>query len=317
MLVFPVVITFAQYANVKAVLFRNSTAPGLAYHTVSLTLYTDPALKVNRPNVSIKKLNFPFVLTTPLTQTLIVNGYDESVYTRTLNYEPNIGFINFLDSFWVAGVRNFVTDDRSRIYIQSDMGQLLSFSENEGPQVTNLPLGPSNFTLVGNQVTYNPMCTDADGDSLSYQLGWLSGSDYYLAAKATINPTTGLCSFSKDSTDQGIYGFSIRVYDWRRNNGTLENCGVTNLGFVFTTNLALSAIENYRSTDKVNLYPNPSNGKFTLDGTGDLLINDMLGREVLKKQIAQKEEVEIKTKGIYIVTLKSEKEILTRKIVVE
>ena len=79
---------------------------------------------------------------------------------------------------------------------------------------------------------------------------------------------------------------------------------------VFCTKPYDQLCENHRSTFK--LYPNPSNGYITIEGTGTIIITNVLGQTILTKEIEGKEKVEL-PQGMYFVTLGSE----TRKFVVE
>ena len=68
--------------------------------------------------------------------------------------------------------------------------------------------------------------------------------------------------------------------------------------------------ENLRNTFK--LYPNPTKGHATIEGTGLLVITNTFGQTVLTKEIEGKAKVEL-PKGLYFVKLGNE----TKKIVVE
>lgn len=61
-----------------------------------------------------------------------------------------------------------------------------------------------------------------------------------------------------------------------------------------------------------NIYPNPTKGIFTVEGTGRLAVMNVLGQTVLTKEIDGKETLEL-PKGMYFVKLVDE----TRKLVVE
>ena len=68
--------------------------------------------------------------------------------------------------------------------------------------------------------------------------------------------------------------------------------------------------ENLRSTFKI--YPNPSNGHITIEGSGIVTITNVFGQTMMTKDIKGKGKVEL-PQGIYFVTLGRE----TRKVVVE
>lgn len=62
----------------------------------------------------------------------------------------------------------------------------------------------------------------------------------------------------------------------------------------------------------VSVYPNPTSGHFTVEGTGKLTISNMVGQTILNKKIDGKTTIEL-PQGLYFVKLGGE----TRKIVVE
>lgn len=64
--------------------------------------------------------------------------------------------------------------------------------------------------------------------------------------------------------------------------------------------------------DQIMVYPNPAQGRFTVEGTGTLQICNLLGQTILNKKIQGKTIVEL-PQGLYFVELNGE----TRKIVVE
>ena len=61
-----------------------------------------------------------------------------------------------------------------------------------------------------------------------------------------------------------------------------------------------------------SVYPNPTNGTFTVEGTGQMTITNVLGQTVLAREIDGMENVEL-PRGMYFVKLNGQ----TRKIVVE
>ena len=69
-------------------------------------------------------------------------------------------------------------------------------------------------------------------------------------------------------------------------------------------------VQNDVSTFSV--YPNPTNGTFTVEGTGQMTITNVLGQTVLAREIDGKENVEL-PRGLYFVKLNAS----TRKVIVK
>ena len=108
----------------------------------------------------------------------------------------------------------------------------------------------------------------------------------------------------EDLTQNTSYVFTQRLKETRSHNAS-----PTSPEAVFST-MPDQLGENLRSTFMV--YPNPSKGHITIEGSGTLTITDILGQILLTKEIRGKAKVEL-PKGMYFVTLSGE----TRKIVVE
>lgn len=82
------------------------------------------------------------------------------------------------------------------------------------------------------------------------------------------------------------------------------------LSFSNMTEDILAVGEN--AGNQIRIYPNPSNGRFTAEGTGTMHISNVLGQEIMTKEINGKETIEL-PQGLYFVQLNG----ATRKIVVE
>ena len=82
------------------------------------------------------------------------------------------------------------------------------------------------------------------------------------------------------------------------------------LSFSNLTDFLLGIGEN--EGQQCRVYPNPANGRFTVEGTGTMRITNVLGQEIMAKEIDGKETVALQ-KGLYFVKLNG----ATRKVVVE
>ena len=79
----------------------------------------------------------------------------------------------------------------------------------------------------------------------------------------------------------------------------------------------------YTLSDKINLYPNPTSGKFSIDlendsGLIELSIRDIYGRLGYSENVQNKNRINIELNqdaGIYFLMLKSAEGILVQKIV--
>ena len=83
-----------------------------------------------------------------------------------------------------------------------------------------------------------------------------------------------------------------------------------NDGFPILVEDNLSVAESSGNT--FNVYPNPAQGRFMVEGTGTMTISNVMGQTILTREIDGKETVEL-PRGMYFVKLGGE----TRKIVVE
>ena len=84
-----------------------------------------------------------------------------------------------------------------------------------------------------------------------------------------------------------------------------------------TTMFTLWATAGYESTDEyesstTNIYPNPSTGSLTVEGTGLMTITNALGQDVLRKEIIDKETVTLKN-GVYFVKIND----ITRRVIIQ
>ncbi|WP_191906990.1 T9SS type A sorting domain-containing protein [Adhaeribacter soli] len=105
--------------------------------------------------------------------------------------------------------------------------------------------------------------------------------------------------------------------------------GSTATRFVLHVGARVSGVADATKGMEVKLYPNPSQGKFQLQLSGlkassaEMTITDIAGKVVMQKQVKASngtisEAVELKAaKGIYLLQIKADQQVITRKVVVE
>ena len=73
-----------------------------------------------------------------------------------------------------------------------------------------------------------------------------------------------------------------------------------------TTMYTLWATAGYESIDEsssaTSIYPNPSSGNLTIEGNGIMTVTNLVGQEVLKKEIIEKEIITLE-KGVYFIKI--------------
>lgn len=88
--------------------------------------------------------------------------------------------------------------------------------------------------------------------------------------------------------------------------------------------LAVGINELVAGKDLINLYPNPSNGKITIDlkafNASKITVADVLGQEIQTRQLRSEDAVDVslieERSGIYFVTCESENQTITKKIII-
>ena len=104
----------------------------------------------------------------------------------------------------------------------------------------------------------------------------------------------------------------------------INGCSV----FSDTLNLTLASILGLKSNIEISVYPNPFNGKFTLEisrifsDKATLSITDLMGKTILNKAIEKKPELikmemdlKEESKGIYFLKFQDGETIILRKII--
>jgi hypothetical protein len=87
--------------------------------------------------------------------------------------------------------------------------------------------------------------------------------------------------------------------------------------FLSDCSIANGLIEDQATYFKI--YPNPSSGKYQIQGTGTLSVHNALGELILRKNILGNSSIDLSVyaDGIYALQLQTEKATLTRKLIKE
>jgi len=82
----------------------------------------------------------------------------------------------------------------------------------------------------------------------------------------------------------------------------------------------ITGIQKKTFNNTINIYPNPTSGKFTVERKGELTICNLLGEEILSKKLtSSKSEIDLSNqpKGIYIVKVRDNGNNYTIKILIK
>ena len=90
------------------------------------------------------------------------------------------------------------------------------------------------------------------------------------------------------------------------------DCDCATAMYTLWTTAGYESIDEYDITT-MSIYPNPSSGNITIEGTGMITITNAIGQKVLEKQIIEKETITLE-KGIYFVKINNS---LTQKLLVK
>lgn len=180
------------------------------------------------------------------------------------------------------GNYNFCFNDRNRnsgvVNIPNSVNQVMSFESllviptfaagnNSSPVFVNLPIA---YGCINNGCyTYNPLATDANGDSLSYSvLSCLNpGASIPTTGSGgifTINPITGLLTWCNPQL-QGDYNVIIKITEWRKDSGgNYFVIGCVNRDTQLTITSCTGIKEMGEEKIILSVFPNPITENFTI-----------------------------------------------------
>ncbi|WKN43908.1 T9SS type A sorting domain-containing protein [Tunicatimonas pelagia] len=249
-----------------------------------------------------------------------------------------ITFTEFNRNANVVNIRNSVN---TPLYVEAKL-VIDPFLCNSTPQLS----GVGNYRAYVNSAFAQELSIyDPDGDSLSLELivpkQELGVPVAYLGAPLDVNlryadnPTnaegTGLPTFAFDTSAlvwnapnlPGDFVVALRVNEWREINGEWQQLGyvtrdltiqvldtVNNISF---TDIITSTPEEELHKPEVRLFPNPNEGEFTLEITGDIwraataTLHNIIGQEINRRTVLPGENsysIPECQPGVYFLTLR-------------
>lgn len=234
-----------------------------------------------------------------------------------------------------AGINNIPNSDQIGFYLHSLL-VISNFSQNNSsPVLTNVPIGRAYYQ---NCLFHNLGATDADGDSLAYELvdcGGLYGQSISGftqpgggAANSVFlvsgNGTVSWCS--PQIIDE--FATAIKIKEFRKNTSAmyiLIGYIVIDMQILVTASAPTSLAEN-NDWLGLQVYPNPFTTQLLLKGisnersTLDITVYSSQGKLLIDKKYSSSEgqcklDLETLEPGMYMLKVKTTKGILSRKIV--
>lgn len=177
-----------------------------------------------------------------------------------------------------------------------------------------------NWTKDGEEVSSYPTCSFNVAESGTYVANFsLNSYEVVVTAEPEEYGTaTGSGTYSHGSTVTvtAVPNTDYHLEHWTKDGDVVSDS--LSYSFVVTEDCQLVAhLEYNEGVDEVNasalkIYPNPTHGQFTVEGSGVVLVSDLLGQTILTREIDGKTMVEL-PHGVYFVTLDG----VTQKVVVE
>lgn len=278
----------------------------------TLKLLIDPSVSVSRPYVlvdwGVSTDTLFYVFDTPL------NAQEtQGEYVGFFTYPSNGTYqISYQDTYRVVGINNIVNSQLETLALNNTLVINPFLGNNSLPQ---LFYNPNNIIESNGTYIIDPNIVDADGDSLYFKLINSTGSGYYTPQVTSIDSLTGIVTTTPDTI--GVYDYVIEVEEYR--NAVFIGSAV----FEFVVNInTVVGIEDILNNDKINIYPNPNNGIFTIEKNIDenttLEVYNLSGQLILQKSfVGNTTQVNLTNypKGIYLVKIIADNKVTVEKIV--
>lgn len=175
----------------------------------------------------------------------------------------------------------------------------------------------SNSITFGTNVLTNAAVGYRDLFVVSYTSGgfaaWANtatGGTYDETANSIAVTASGNEVYVGGSFNSGVASFGA--------HNVFKGCGDD----VFVAKLSGTSvgIKEVKSKEQLSLYPNPTNGKFVVEGEGQIIFYNVLGEEVHSEKISKNETIDFtaKAKGVYVYKIIStDKKVYSGRVVVE
>lgn len=271
-------------------------------YSFSITVFVEASLNLARPTVTV---NFGDGDSTVFN--LVSSSTSSNValktYSGTHTYASGgVYQVWSLSGLRVPNIKNITSSQNQNMATIARIYNNNFIQYNSAPVISQLPI---NLSSSGNQVIYNPGFSDPDGDSLSYSLENCYGSNYYIPGNANLDPVTGTFQFS-DSI--GLYAFSIKTTEWRKNTSNLYSVvGTTQMDFTINMSNNIGIEEQARKIKNLFVYPNPATNTLIIPVNECkncfIEIYNSLGEKILQTNYSDKITISNLPPGLYFITL--------------
>jgi len=240
---------------------------------------------------------------------IITDEYDISTSSNTINWTINP------NNFQIAnGYKIVVKDHNDNIIGQSSIFEVIAAST---PQITGI-LNPAagSYWYNGNNYDINWGSLSVSNVDIDYSL---DGSTNWVTIATNITSNDG----------SNIYVWAVSGITGTYPNAKIKissssDPNVYALSEAFTLADQAAGIVSNNKQKIINIYPNPTNGivnfEFAETNIQKLTISDITGKQIIEKtKLQQNEQIDLSNfeSGIYLISIQTDKEIFTKKIIKE